>query len=339
MTYEGARGKTADEIQSVFHFPKEDSLRRESFLKINDVINKKDKKYTLHIANALWAQKDYKFLDGYFSLVEKYYSGKVTNLNFIKGNEESRLTINSWVEKQTNDKIKNLIPLGALDIMTRLVLTNAIYFKGFWLKQFEKKNTRDEDFRISPGNPIKIPMMHLSGKEAKFNYGETDNLQILELPYEGEDLSMLIILPKVDDLEATEESLRVKKLSEWKKLLKREEVEVALPKFKFEKACSMKDTLEEMGMPTAFIGGKADFSGITGNKDLNIDKVIHKAFVEVNEEGTEAAAATAVMMTMGFLPGTSSIKIFKADHPFIFIIQEKETGNILFIGRVSNPTS
>ena len=342
MTYEGARGKTAEEMQTVFHFPQDASIRRESFLKIDQQINKKDKKYKLNIANALWAQKDYKFLDDYFGLVEKYYGGKVTNLDFTNETEKSRLIINSWVEKQTNNKIKDLIPPGILNSLTRLVLTNAIYFKGFWLKQFDKKDTKEEDFRVSPDNKIKAQMMRLTGKEANFNYAETDKLQILELPYEGEELSMLILLPKEDDLKAVEESLNSEKLSEWKKLLRNEKVNVYLPKFKFENKYFMAQDLKDMGMPTAFtlgidFGGEADFSGMTGNKKLNIDMVIHQAFVEVNEEGTEAAAATAVEMAPAAGP-SDRIKIFKADHPFIFIIQNSETGNILFVGRVSDPT-
>jgi serpin B len=342
MTYEGAKGKTAEEIQSVFHFPKDDSLRSESFLTINDQINKKDKKYELRTANALWAQKDFKFLDDYFNLISQYYGGNVTNLDFSNETEQSRLTINNWVEKQTNNKIKDLIPTGILNPLTRLVLTNAIYFKGFWLKQFDKKDTKEEDFRISPDNKIRVQMMHLAGKEAHFYYAETDELQILELSYEGNELSMLILLPKEDDLKAVEESLNSEKLSEWKSFLRGEEVNVYLPKFKFETKYFMAQDLKSMGMPTAFtlgidFGGEADFSGMTGNKRLNIDQVIHQAFVDVNEEGTEAAAATAVAMgVMACMP--EPIKIFKADHPFIFLIQDKETGNILFVGRVSDPT-
>lgn len=339
MTYEGARGKTADEIQAVFHFPKDESLLRESFLKINNQINKKDKKYQLHTANALWAQKDYSFLEGYLNLVKDYYGGKATNLDFCNQTEESRLTINSWVEAQTNYKIKNLVPQGSLGPLTRLVLTNAVYFKGFWFKQFDKKDTKDENFRVSPGNTIKCPMMYL---DDKFNYTETEKLQILELLYEGGDLSMLILLPKDNDLRAVEESLSASRLSEWKSLLEREEVYIYLPKFKFEEQYFMKDTLSRMGMPTAFtwginFGGEADFSGMTGKKDLNIGEVIHKAFVEVNEEGTEAAAATAVMVQKAF-EAVGPIKVFKADHPFIFIIQQRETGNILFLGRVNDPS-
>ncbi len=333
MTYEGARGKTADEIQAVFHFPKDGSARKESFLKIYNQINKKDKKYQLHTANALWAQKDYPFLEDYFKLVEKYYGGKVTNLDFVKKTEKSRLTINRWVEEQTNDKIKNLVPRGSVGGDTRLVLTNAIYFKGFWLKQFDKKDTEEKDFRVSPGNTIKSQMMHSTGKGAEFNYAETDKLQILELPYEGKELSMLILLPKEDSLESIEGSLNAEELSELKNLLRKEEVDVYMPKFTFKTKYFMAEDLCKMGMSIAF-SGSADFSGMTGKRDLFISEVIHQAFVDVNEEGTEAAAATAVAMRTAVL---GKIKTFKADHPFIFVIQEKETGNILFLGRVVNP--
>lgn len=337
MTYEGARGKTAEEMQAVFHLPQDASIRRDSFLRINQRINKKDKVYALSTANALWAQKDYKFSDEYFSLVDQYYGGKVTNLNFVSEIENSRITINSWVAEQTNDKIKDLIPSGLITPDTALILTNAIYFKGLWRVQFNKNNTREEEFRISPDIKIKTQMMHLSGEDAKFNYADTGDLQILELPYEGDDLSMIMLLPKEDDLKALEGSLNAEKLSEWKGFLGREQVDVYVPKFKFETKSFMAEDFKEMGMPTAF-GEGADFSGMTGTRDLFISEVIHQAFVEVNEEGTEAAAATAVMMTKGMVMEPEPIKIFKADHPFIFIIQDKETGNILFMGRVSDPS-
>lgn len=339
MTYEGARGKTAEEIQAVFHFPQDDAIRRDSFREIYQQINKQDKEYTLRTANALWAQKDYTFLEDYFNIVDKYYGGKVTNLDFTNKTEESRLTINNWIETQTNNKIKDLIPPGILNPSIRLVLTNAIYFKGFWLKQFDKNDTEEQDFRVTPDNKIKVQMMHLTGEDANFNYAETDNLQILELPYEGNELSMIILLPKEDDLKAVEQSLNLENLSQWKELLSNEEVHVYLPKFKFETKYFMAQDLQDMGMPTAFtpgidFGGKADFSGMTGNKRLNIAEVIHQAFVEVNEEGTEAAAATAAVD----VESISSPSLFKANHPFIFIIQQKNTGNILFMGRVSDPT-
>lgn len=337
MTYEGAKGTTAEEMQAVFHFPQDATLRRESYLELYRKINKKDKKYKLSTANALWAQKDCKFLDSYFNLVEKYYGGKTTNLDFKNQTEQSRLTINNWVEKQTNDKIKDLIPAGVLSEITRLVLTNAVYFKGLWFKQFDKKQTKEEEFMVGPANKIKAKMMRLTDEETRLNYAETDKLQILELPYEGNELSMLILLPKEDNLKAVEESLSFEKLSEWKNLLGFKKVKVYLPKFKFETKYFMKEDLAAMGMPTAF-SMVADFSGMTGEKDLLISEVIHQAFVDVNEEGTEAAAATAVAMIANSIAlEPKQIRIFKADHPFIFIIQDKETGGILFIGRVSNP--
>jgi serpin B len=179
-------------------------------------------------------------------------------------------------------------------------------------------------------------MMSLSGEKARFNYAETENLQMLELPYDGEELSMLILLPKGDGLKSLEDSLDAERLAALKSGMTHEQVDVHLPKFKFETKYFMADTLKQMGMPTAF-SGDADFSGMTGKKDLFISEVIHQAFVEVNEEGTEAAAATAVIMKLTAV-SPESAKTFRADHPFIFLIQEKSTGNILFMGRVSDPT-
>jgi serpin B len=336
MTYEGARGKTADEIQAVLHFPKDIIALRQSSLEIYQQINKKDKKYKLGTANALWAQKDYKFLDEYFKLIGQYYRGKATNLDFINETEKSCLIINHWVEQQTEEKIKDLVSLNDIDIETRLVLTNAIYFKGFWFRQFNKQDTKKADFRISPEHQVKVQMMHFSGKESEFNYAETDNLQILELPYEGKDLSMLILLSKADGLKAVENSLTSDNLAKWQKMFSREKINIYLPRFKFETKYFMADDLKAMGMPTAF-SRYADFSGMTGKEDLFISEVIHQAFVDVNEEGTEAAAATAVIMARkSAMP--KPVKEFRADHPFIFLIQDQDTGNILFIGRVSDPT-
>jgi len=341
MTYEGARGQTAKEIQSVFYFPKDDDLRRTEYAAIFNKLNERNKKYKLSTANALWAQKNYPFLKEYLDGVKKYYGGKATNLDFEKDPEGSRITINNWVEDQTNDKIKDLIPSGSINASIGLVLTNAIYFKGEWVKQFNETETRDENFRISKNNSVKVPMMQRTDEEAKFNYAENDKLQILEMPYSGEELSMLILLPKNDDLTTLENLLSAKKLSAWKKDLENQRVKIFIPKFKFETKYFMADDLKSMGMPTAFNWPGADFSGMDGTKELFISKVIHQAFIEINEEGTEAAAATAVFMEDGAAPGVklpSKIPIFRADHPFIFLIQEKSSENILFMGRVVNPT-
>ena len=322
----------------MFYFPKDDDLRRTEYAAIFNKLNERNKKYKLSTANALWAQKNYPFLKEYLDGVKKYYGGKATNLDFEKDPEGSRITINNWVEDQTNDKIKDLIPSGSINASIGLVLTNAIYFKGEWVKQFNETETRDENFRISKNNSVKVPMMQRTDEEAKFNYAENDKLQILEMPYSDEELSMLILLPKDDNLKALENSLSTKKLSKWKQDLKEQRVDIFIPKFKFETKYFMADTLREMGMPTAF-SDSADFSGMTGKQDLKISDVIHQAFIEVNEEGTEAAAATiGLMHTTGSGPEKEpKIPVFRADHPFIFLIQEKATGNILFLGRVVDP--
>ncbi|MDY6866241.1 MAG: serpin family protein [Halobacteriota archaeon] len=336
MTYEGARGETAEEIQSVFYFPVDDETRRRSFEAIHNNFNKEDADYKLETANALWIQEDYRILDEYIDTIEKYYGGRATNLDFINSTEDSRQTINSWVEEKTNNKIKDLFPQGSLDRYTRLVLTNAIYFKGDWVKQFDESDTRDEDFRVSSNQTVKVPMMRRTGKEERFNYTETEELQLLEMLYEGEELSMLILLPKNDDIESIEESLTFENLGDWKSELRTQQVNVFIPKFTFTTRYSLNENLKEMGMPSAFTEKEADFSGIDGTYKLLIQSVVHQAFVDVNEEGTEAAAATGVSFGITSLPPEP--KTFRADHPFIFIIQERETGTILFLGRVTDPS-
>ncbi|MFH1586878.1 MAG: serpin family protein [Candidatus Diapherotrites archaeon] len=333
MTYEGAKGQTADEMKSVFHFSGNDAVRRPSFARVQNQINAAQSQYLLRSANALWAEQTYPFLEEYTALIEKYYSARVENMDFINDSEGSRETINTWVENQTNDRIQDLIPQGVITPYTRMVLTNAIYFKGTWVKEFKKENTRKGDFHVAPDKTVSADMMHLS--EEEFNYAENDELQILELPYKGENLSMLILLPRGNDITSLENSLTSEKLSGLRNQMGEQEVIITLPKFKFEAKYFLSETLAQMGMPTAFDEDEADFSGMDGTDDLFISQVIHQSFVEVNEEGTEAAAATAIIVM-----GSSAMpqNIFTADHPFIFIIQEKETGNILFLGRVSDPT-
>ncbi len=298
MTYEGARGKTKEEMQRVFHFPVDDKARREGFLRLISEINSKDKKYELHTANALWVEKSYKLLEDYLKTVERYYYGKATNVGFISEREQAVLLINSWVSGNTKGKIKDIIKPMDVSQDTRLILTNAIYFKGKWKLQFDKNLTKDEDFNITAEKKVKVPMMRMGNigfnKYPKFKYAETHDLQAIELPYEGEDLSMLILLPK-GNLERIEEDLSYEKIEEIKRNLTLRPVELYLPRFKFETEYSLGPVFSGMGMPTAF-SNSADFSGMDGTKGLKIDKVIHKAFVEVNEEGTEAAAATAVIM-------------------------------------------
>ncbi len=335
MTYEGAKGQTADEIKSVFHFP-ESSVLRPNFASIYNDINNGGWDYEMRTGNALWVQEDYELLEEYMHTTETYYGGKATNLDFVKMPEESRQTINSFIEQQTNHKIKDLIPSGALNAMTRLVLTNAIYFKGTWVWQFDLSDTRDRDFHMTSDESVKAPMMYMDNEDAEFNYADTGSLQILELPYKGGKISMLILLP-AEDIESIEDNLTIENLEEWKGAMRETVLDgIYMPKFEFDAKYTMNDVLTRLGMPTAFLPPEADFSGITGSRDLFISKVIHQAYVKVDEQGTEAAAATAVIMEFASAMPTN---IFMADHPFIFIIQDNETGNILFMGRVNDPTA
>ena len=335
MTYEGAKGETEEEMRTVLLFPEDDTERGASFAALYNKFNAENKEYELNTANALWAQQDYPFLEEYLSVVEKYYLGKVTNLDFVGDVEGSRKIINDWVEEKTNDKIKDLIPSGVLNAYTRLVLTNAVYFKGTWVSQFDEELTKNEEFKVSAEETIEVPMMHI-GEEETFNYAETDKLQAIELPYEGEDLSMLILLPKENNIQTIEGILDVEMLNDIKNKMYPQEVLVSVPKFKFETKYFISNTLKKMGMEIAFVPDSADFSGMDGTKYLFIQEAIHQAFVEVNEEGTEAAAATAIVMDWEAL-GPGNVNVFYADHPFIFIIQENETGSILFMGKVVNP--
>jgi len=336
MVYEGARGQTAEEMQQVFRFPADENVRRPAFASVYNHLNSGSKDYQLSTANALWTHKDYTFLPEYLGTVEKYYGGKATNLDFVMETEKSRKIINDWVEKQTNDKIKDIIPPAFLSPMSRLVLTNAIYFKGNWEWEFDKAYTAERDFKITVTNIIKTPMMYMDPEKTTFNYADAGDLQILELPYKGEEISMLILLP-TENLESIEPSLNSEKIKELKEEMQETKLDaIYLPKFEFDTKYFMEGQLSSLGMPLAFSWPGADFSGMDGTKMLYIGGVIHQAFVKVDEKGTEAAAATVIGMKVG---AGMPRNLFRADHPFIFIIQERATGNILFMGRVIDPTA
>jgi len=339
ITYEGARGQTADEIRSVFHFPGNGTVLRSGYRDLIACINGRAEACTLRTANALWAEKTYPFLPDYINTAETWYGARTTNLDFVNAPDESRIVINRWVEAQTEDRIRDLIPPDAIDSSTALVITNAIYFKGTWEKQFDPALTRDADFLTSNGATVRVPMMQRTDDAAVFGYAETDSFQVLEMPYEsgnGTGLSMLVILPRENDTASVTQPFDIETLQEIRQSLALRTVRVYIPKFTMERKYLLPRTLSEMGMPHAFTPG-ADFSGMDGSRDLFITDVIHQAFVEVNEEGTEAAAATAVIMGKGLSHIEEEIPVFRADHPFIFIIQDRETEAILFMGRVSDP--
>jgi len=336
MAYEGAHGNTAVEMKNVLNILQNDSVTESSFGRLYNLLNQNKEGYTVNTANAFWANEDYKFLDEYLNLLKSYYIAEANELNFSK-NVEAANTINNWIEEQTNDKIKDMIKPEMLSDFTILVLTNAIYFKGLWEKQFDPKYTYETDFETSPGETVKVDMMNYTGEDKEFNYTETEDLQIVELDYQGNDLSMMIILPRENNITLAEKQLTAVNFIDWKNSLTKTNINVLkIPKFELETEYTLNDILSDMGIKDAFNFGVADFSGMDGTNYLFISKVIHKAFVEVNEEGTEAAAATAIVMEgTAFEPKTYT---FIADHPFIFLIQQKETGAVLFMGKVTNPS-
>jgi serpin B len=337
MTFAGARGNTAREMAAALHFSMEGEELQSAFagLKRNLLEAEREGGVRLKVANALWPQKGYPFLPEYLALLERYYGTTATPMDYARAAEQARQTINQWVERETENKIKDLIPSGVLGPLTRLVLTNGIYFKGDWASQFKKSATHEAPFQMIPGSSIKVPMMT---QEHRFKYGELDDLQVLELPYVGKDLSMVVLLPRrVDGLPKLEQALTPDGLAEWTGSLQEHEVVVFLPKFKLLSQFRLDATLQALGMVEAFSPGKADFSGMDGKPHwLYIGAALHKAFVDVNEEGTEAAAATGVVV------GVTSARVqpptFRADHPFLFLIRDNRTGSILFMGRVVDPS-
>jgi serpin B len=338
MTYAGARGNTEAQMARTLHFSVSQEELHRAFAALQARVDAVQARgdVRLLVANALWPQERYAFLEEYLSLLKECYGTAITPVDYQRAAEAARETINAWVESNTEDKIKELIAPGVLGELTYLVLVNAIYFKGDWKYQFDPRLTIDAPFRLSRDEEVQVPMMF---HEEEFGYAERRGLQVLELPYVGGELSMIVLLPeRVDGLASLEETLTARNLSKWTDRLERTEVQVSLPRFILRHGCELSDELTALGMSDAFDGRVADFSGMDGMEHwLYISAVIHQAFIEVKEEGTEAAAATGVAMVALGLP-VEPPRTFRADHPFAFFIRENSTGSILFFGRVVNPT-
>ena len=341
MTYAGARSETAQQMADTLYFslpqdrlhPAINSLDIELAQRGEGAQGKDGEGFRLNIVNAIWGQKDYKFLAEFLDVLAEDYGAGLRILDFVGAPEESRITINNWVGDQTEGRIEDLIPQGLINALTRLVLTNAIYFNAAWQYPFEEDVTDDGTFYLLKGNEITVPMMR---QTESFGYAEGDGYQAIELPYDGRELSMVILLPARGQFESFEVSLDAQRVDAILGSLEQREINLTMPRFEFESDFGLKEALTALGMPVAFSGG-ADFSGMTGKRDLFIADVIHKAFVSVDEAGTEAAAATAVVMELTALPGMP-IDV-NVDHPFIFLIRDIETGAILFVGRVVNPSA
>jgi len=334
MTYAGARNETEKQMSKALNF----SLDQPKFhLVFKSLIKGIESDNTdglqLNIANSLWAQKDYSFSHSFLDIVKSDYNSELQKVDFITQTEQTRKVINAWTEGKTNNKIKDLIPFGALGGGTELVLVNAIYFHGKWVKQFDEKLTRENTFNTVNGTE----QTKFMNAEDTFSYSENEYAGIIEIPYKENKVSMLIFLPKQNGIRDLERRFDVSFYNDAIGSLVKQDVVLSLPKFKTTSTYNLNSVLSKMGMPIAFTTA-ADFSGMTGKPDLQIDKVLHKAFIDVAEDGTEAAAATVVIaIAVNALAKEPEKTVFNADHPFIYIIKDNTTGSILFMGEVQDP--
>jgi serpin B len=339
MTYGGARGDTERQMADAMRFLLSQDRLHPAFNSLDLILAsrgepnpaEKEEGFRLHIANSIWGQRDFPFLDEYLDLLAENYGAGLRVLDFMKDPELARATINDWVSEQTEQKIKDLIPEGVIDSITRLVLANAIYFNAAWEYPFDEENTYNGDFFLVDSGKVTVPMMH---QTESFGYAEGDGYRAVELPYDGRELSMVIIIPDKGGFETFEASLNSELVNDIIEDISYTEVELSMPKFSFDSSFGLKEALKSLGMENAFIPSAANLSGMDGRQDLFIQDVVHKAYVSVDEAGTEAAAATGVIVGLTAIPEITRVDI---DSPFIFLIRDIETGTMLFIGRVLNP--
>jgi len=349
MTSAGAKGETARQMNRTLHLDQlgpdaqaelgrwVDALRasiKDPKAQPPGEADQGRKEAGLWMANAIWVDEREKLLPDFVTLLDRSYHARAQAVDFAHSPDAARETINRWVEDQTRDRIKDLLKPMHVTRDAVVVLTSAIYFKGYWSHPFSTQATRDDDFHAARGEIVRVKMMNQAGR---FPYFENESLQALELPYKDGSLAMVVILPrKPDGLDAVEASLSVESLHSWVAGLKPNRVQVGLPRFTSTVETELKEPLSELGMPIAF-QGDADFSGITGSRDFVISAVVHKAFVEVEEKGTEAAAATAVVGIRAAAIMPAKEIVFRADHPFLYLIRDAKSGAILFMGRLSRP--
>jgi serpin B len=340
MTYAGAHGQTAQQMANVLRFTLPDSQVHPAFGELLRDLTAHRDGYQLDVANRLFGQQGYPFETAFRNITATDYGAPLEEVDFRANTEAARGRINQWVEDQTNDKIRDLLPAGSVKENTRLVLTNAIYFNGSWKYKFDKDSTRDDTFFGAGSAESQVSMMHQS---QVFGYAERPGYQMLEMPYAGDDLSLVVMLPKSrDGLSNLEASLTPDELKTGLNAMYQTEVNVSLPKFKFDSSFKLADALKAMGMTQAFDQERADLTGIANlsSENLYIDNALHKAFIDVNENGTEAAAATAIIVgaTDNCVCAPPQPKIFDADHPFLFALRDVHSGSLLFLGRVVDPS-
>lgn len=336
MLAAGARGETADEIYAAMKIDAESLPRR--IAAINQILASKDRQYQVSLANAVWVEAGYPLRDEFRNILETDYLAAGHSCDFQRNAARERQRINAWVSEKTSDKIKDLMPPESITPLTRLVLTNAIYFNAEWADYFDERQTQQEDFRLVSGQTVKADLMHnqFSGLQSF----EDDELQAIDLPYKGESASMLVLLPrKADGIAALQKSLTAQTLSSYVDRLSNRTVRVTLPRFKLESSYDLVPALRAMGVNRIFSESQADFSGISErarSDRLHVSAAVHKAYVDVNEKRTEAAGATGMGMA---LTAVIEPMIFRADHPFLFAIRDRRSGQLLFVGRVGNPAA
>ena len=340
MTYAGARGETEQQMANTLHFTLPQDRLHPAFNALDlelasrgEGAEGQDGGFRLNIVNSIWGQTGYSFLPQFLDVLAESYGAALRLLDFVKAPEESRGIINDWVSDETEGTIEDLLPPDSITSDTVLVLTNAIYFNAAWSHPFDEELTRDGTFNLLDGGQVTVSMME---QTEFFGYAQGEGYQAVELPYDGEDLSMVILLPAAGRFEGFASALDAQRVASILKDTNPQEVHLTMPKFTYESGFRLKETLAAMGMPDAFLYGVADFSGMDGTRILFIDDVIHKAFVSVDEAGTEAAAATAVVVARAAPTPPKEVTI---DRPFVFMIRDIETGAILFVGRVVNPSA
>jgi len=340
MTHAGSAAETARQMTETLHFTLPADRLHAAFnaysldLQARAHAETEGTPFELSLANSLWGQKDFPFRPEFLDVLATNYGAGMRLVDYAADPEGARQAINGWVSDETRKKIQDLIPEGAIDGMTRLVLANAIYFKAGWRDPFDASATSPEDFHRLDGSTVEVPMMH---QEESLGYAAGEGVQALELPYVSGDMSMLILLPDEGRFEAFQDGLSAQTLEAILSGLSYRPVVLSLPKFTYVSAFSLNDALKELGMADAFDPDKADFSGMDGARDLYISNVLHKAFVAVDEKGTEAAAATAVIMEVTSAPIDQPM-VVTVDRPFIYLIRDTRTGSVLFLGRVLDPS-
>jgi serpin B len=339
MAYAGARGETASQMASVLRFAGEPNQIHASFAELQRLLDEagRQRGLQINVANALWAQQGHPFLPPFLNIARRGYHANVNLANFETGAESARNEINAWVAQTTHDRIKDILPAGSVDARTRLVLANAIYFKGAWAVPFHTNETHPLPFHLSKTTEVRMPLMH---QVDRVRYMEDAALQAVDLPYSGKELAMLVLLPKrIDGCAELGARLTPQMLLSTLAQMQAQKVEIFLPRFKLDARYDLVAPLAGMGMSDAF-GSKANFSGIDGTRELFISGVFHKAWVEVSEEGTEAAAATVTTFkATSVMRPPAPPPVFRADHPFIFLIRDVRSGSILFLGRLAQPST